>query len=171
MNLPVDEVNPYLQQEVFTASPQRLRLMLIQRAEELCSLVGQLWQDEDDAQAAGWLLRIREILGELLEGVKDKTNPASRAVSDLYVFLLQYLTAIETERDQSKLVRLQAVLRVESETWQQVVTHSLASSQDATRSRWDTPNQPPMDHPPLTTAAWQATLQLDETSGGFSLEV
>lgn len=113
--------NPYLQQEILSASPIRLRWMLIRRAEELCGFVQQLWIAGDRLQASGWLLRIREILGELLDGVSDGSNPVSKQVSDFYVFLLQLITRIEQTNDPRQLKTLEELLHLESETWQQVV--------------------------------------------------
>lgn len=127
MNPPSDEVNPYLEQEVFSASPLRLRWMLIQRAEELCGEVKRLWECGEDNAADGWLLRIREILGELLGGIQDEKNPVSQPVADFYVFLLQLLTQVEFERDPSKLETLKDLLHLENETWEKVVHHFQSS--------------------------------------------
>ncbi len=122
-----DEINPYLQQEILTASPIRLRWMLIRRAEELCGEVNRLWADGQDTQATGWLLRIRDILGELLNGVQSD-NPVSRSVSDLYVYLLKMLSQIEKGRDVAGLKRLEELLHIENETWQEVIRKFKAES-------------------------------------------
>lgn len=147
--------NPYLQQEVLTASPPQLRLMLIQRAETLCGFVQQLWSAGEELQASSWLLRIREILGELLEGVKDKSNPVSQPVSDFYVFLLQLLTRIEQTKDSEKLRTLEELLHIENETWQQVVQKSLNEAASAS------PPPPPIVNVPSGDFA---------SSNGLSLE-
>lgn len=150
--------NPYLQQEVLTASPLQLRWMLIQRAEALCGFVQQLWLAGDDLQAAGWLLRIREILGELLDGIKDKDNPVSQQVSDFYVFLLQLLTRVERTRDAEKLKTLEDLLQIENETWKQVVQRSL------TESAASTP-------PPFPNINLASSENASDYSGGLSLEL
>ncbi|MCA9191409.1 MAG: flagellar protein FliS [Planctomycetales bacterium] len=111
------ETNPYLQQEVLSASPIRLRWMLIRRAEELCNLVEQLWSQGEYAQGREWLLRIRDILGELLDGVQEKSNPLSGPISDLYVYLLKLLTEVERTGDSTQLATLHSLLRFEEETW------------------------------------------------------
>lgn len=116
-----DQNNPYLEQEVLSASPLRLRWMLIRRAEELCVEVQRLWLAGDVQQANGWLIRIREIFGELLDGVQDNENPVSKSVSDFYVYLLQLLTQLDVSRDVSKLKTLTELLHVENETWEAVV--------------------------------------------------
>ncbi len=168
---PQADSNPYLEQEVMSASPIRLRWMLIQRAEELCGLVKQLWQDEQQPQGDGWLLRIREILGELLEGVKDQANPASKPISDFYVFLLQYLGTIERSRDMEKLIVLEELLHIENETWQLVLQKSMADINSNAQEPWSIPN---VERP----AASDNTAKIapvdyfpTEFSGDFSLEV
>lgn len=116
----MQDTNPYLEQDVLSASPIKLRWMLITRAEELCTLTEFLWQDKKLDEARGWLLRIREILGELLSGVRDVTNPAGKDISDLYVFMLQLLTSAEQTQSTESLRQLKALLAIENETWHQV---------------------------------------------------
>lgn len=128
MNPVNDEINPYLEQEVLSASPIRLRWMLIQRAEELCGEVRRLWGLGKQEQAKGWLLRIREILGELLDGVQDQHNPVSQPVSDFYVFLLQLLSEAENHLDSDKMDTLGELLHIENETWQMVVQQQPATN-------------------------------------------
>lgn len=155
--------NPYLQQEILSASPIRLRWMLIRRAEELCGFVQQLWIAGDRLQAAGWLLRIREILGELLDGVSDGSNPVSKQVSDFYVFLLQLITRIEQTNDPQQLKTLEELLHLESETWQQVVQKIASENLSQT-------------HPAAVftmpqTSDGTNSFSGGDYAGGFSLEV
>lgn len=116
------EINPYLQQEVLSASPIRLRWMLVQRCEVLCGLVQELWAANNHSQAEQWLLRIREIIGELLDGVKDAENPCSKTITDFYIFLLQLSLEVESSRDPHRLQLLKELFAIESETWRQVVS-------------------------------------------------
>jgi flagellin-specific chaperone FliS len=115
------DVNPYLQQEVLSASPVRLRWLLIQRAQELTGMVAQLWQRDEVSLGNQWLLRIREILGELLDGVKDESNPLSTPISDFYLFLLQMSYEIERKQDTARLKVLGELLAIEAETWRMVI--------------------------------------------------
>ena len=111
------DINPYLQQEVLTASPVRLRWMLITRAKDLCEGVESLWRDGETALGDQWSLRIREILGELLAGVTDG-NPASSQVADFYLFLLKMLSEAELSRDLARMRKMKDLLAYEAETWQ-----------------------------------------------------
>ncbi len=117
------DINPYLQQEVLTASPVRLRWMLITRAKELCEGVGALWRDGQQALGDQWSLRIREILGELLAGVTGD-NPASAQVSDFYLFLLKMLSDAEQTRDSGRMLKMRDLLAYEAETWQLLMQKS-----------------------------------------------
>jgi flagellin-specific chaperone FliS len=114
------EINPYVQQEILSASQIRLRWMLISRAVELCSGVESLWKDGQHLLGDQWALRIREILGELLAGVSDG-NPLSRSVADFYTFLLTHLTELEKNRDTTKLANLKSLLAFDGETWKMVL--------------------------------------------------
>ncbi|MBX3423846.1 MAG: flagellar protein FliS [Pirellulaceae bacterium] len=160
-----EESNPYLYQEVMSASPLRLRWMLIQRAEELCGLVRQLWDGQEQAQGDGWLLRIRDILGELLGGVCDSANPVSRPVADFYVYLIKLITEIESDRDRTKLQTLQELLHLENETWEQVVRNSMLAEGRAD-IREGNP-QGSARRAPIVAPEWGTS----ELAGGFSLEI
>lgn len=123
------DTNPYLQQEVLTASPVRLRWMLITRAKELCEGVETLWRDGQSALGDQWSLRIREILGELLAGVTDG-NPASAQVSDFYLFLLKMLSEAEQTRDIKRMGTLKSLLAYEADTWQLLLQKSTLDPSD-----------------------------------------
>ena len=157
-------INPYLQQEVLTASPIRLRWMLVNRAEELCGLVGQMWSSGEKAQASQWIIRLREILGELLEGVHDRSNPLSKDVTDFYIFLLQMLAEVEQSQSQPRLKTLRDLLKYEADTWQMVLEKNAreASGTSVDSFRFETPSQ----SRPLIPSTSESL-----SSDGFSLEV
>lgn len=110
--------NPYLEQEVLSASPAKLRYLLIDKAYSLCGVVDQLWKNGDHLIADQWLLRIRDILTELLSGVTDREMPLSKNVSDIYIFMINLLTKTENSRDPKLLADLRSILEIERETWQ-----------------------------------------------------
>lgn len=150
------DVNPYLQQEVLSASPLRLRWMLIQRSVELCGLVDQLWSTGQHDMSHQWLLRIREILGELLHGVQDAANPLSKSLTDFYLYLLQLAFEVEKKSDRELLGVLADLLAIESETWRMVVEKAGTESAGQLPAA---PLFPDVDH------------AFDSVPGGFSLEV
>ncbi len=128
------DINPYLQQEVMTASPARLRWLLIRRSEELCGMVATMWEMGQYELSKQWMIRIREIIGELLEGVKDESNPVSTPISDFYLYLLKLSLEVEGTQDRQRLKVLKDLLAIESETWRLVIEKVGAESQTASAS-------------------------------------
>ena len=84
-------------------------------------MVAGLWESEQYAASREWSLRIREILGELVDGIQDSSNPVSKPIADFYVFLLKLLTEAETTQDRDRLETLRELLSIEEETWREVV--------------------------------------------------
>lgn len=163
--------NPYLEQEVLSASPAKLRYLLIDKAYSLCGLVDQLWKNGDHLIADQWLLRIRDILTELLSGVTDREMPLSNSVSDIYIFMINLLTKTEKSRDTKMLADLRSILEIERETWQ-LFCRNEANNTLGTLTG-------PSFAPTASTANSSATLGGYTSSGspqlfgssGFSLEV
>ncbi len=108
----------FLRQEVESASPAKLRWLIIRKAIGLCQAVDQLWNDSRNEDAIQWVLRVREILCELLDGVTDAKNPAAKQVSDLYTFLLRSLAKAELTRDRRELQNIADILQIELGTWE-----------------------------------------------------
>ena len=146
--------NLYLEQEVLTASPAKLRWLLLQKSVTLCEVVSQLWRAGDLATADQWTLRLREILTELLGGVQG-TDDLARQVADLYVFMLAQLTQAEQNRDLAVLADLRGLLQIEAETW-------LLVQQNVAGAR-GTAVTPPLDPGPLwnTASGSEGSLCLD----------
>ena len=165
---PDSNINPYLQQEVVSASPIRLRWMLVNRAEELCLLVANLWSNGKQAESVQWTIRIRDILIELLEGVVDPQNPVSKSVCDFYLYLLKLLTEVEQNRSAERLQLLRELLSIEAETWKQAVEKFDGEKLGAQAPPPAVPTQVPR------RAVVPQAAYVDgphTTSGGFSLEV
>ena len=160
------DTNPYLQQEVLTASPVRLRWMLITRAKELCEGVETLWRDGQSALGDQWSIRIREILGELLAGVTE-ANPASTQVADFYLFLLKTLSEAEQSRDIKRMGTLKGLLAYEADTWQLLLQKSTSEANGISAN----PTNPLRTH--LSAPVNSDYSIIDELSSGssFSLEV
>lgn len=116
----------YLQATVATASPARLRLMLIERSIEVAARLADRWRhgaNENESGRGGdeLVLRLFELLNELLSGVTGHGEVGlNRQVADLYVFLIQHLLQAETRRDPAAVDEIRTVLQVEAETWRLV---------------------------------------------------
>lgn len=165
MDADLATINPYLQQEVLTASPIRLRWMLVNRGKDLTTMIGQMWQAGEEGQAVQWIIRLRDILGELLEGVKDPTNPVGREVSDFYVFLLQMLAEVEQIRSVPGLRTLEELLAYEADTWRMVLEKQARELAGAGSNHYA-----PHVGAPIASATFQSTGST-LAAGSFSLEV
>ncbi|MEX0825112.1 MAG: flagellar protein FliS [Pirellulaceae bacterium] len=129
----MDRHERYLQNLVRSASPARLRLLLIERAIEVAESLANssspgavagppdAYHGKNSAMVrAEQTIRLREILGELLNGVVNKELDVAKQVADLYVFLLQFLGEAERDDNREQWVRIADILRIEQETWSEV---------------------------------------------------
>lgn len=110
----------YFETQVQTATPQRLRLMLIDGALRFGRLTLELWQTGENERAVESLIRCREIVSELLSGVHADESSLARQVTALYGYLFAALTEAQQTQDSTLLAAVVRVLDEERETWQQV---------------------------------------------------
>ena len=115
-----DPASTYLQTQVLTATPQRLRLMLIEAALRDAELTAELWVNGQDEPALEALIRCRDVVSELIAGIRPDASPLAQKVLGLYLFLFQALTEAQLSHDRQKLATVRRVLAAERETWQQV---------------------------------------------------
>ncbi len=118
---PLSDPDVFLLQEVESASPAKLRFLLIRKAVGLCQICADMWQEKRYEEAASWMIRVRDILGELLDGVTDRSNPAATGVVDLYIYLLKTVLIAEQSYDVAALRAVTEVLVIELETWNSFV--------------------------------------------------
>ena len=110
----------YLEMQVSTATPQRLRLMLIDGALHQARHTGELWRAGQYAAALESLIRCREIVGELIAAIDKDASSLARQVASVYVLLFSLLTEVQQTRDECQLTAIIRVLEEERETWRQV---------------------------------------------------
>lgn len=111
----------YLQATIDSASPARLRLMLLERGAEVAAALSDGYRTGELKGACEMSTRLFDILSESLSGVTGSDNviekKACDQVADLYVFLMQHLLAAESISDSVAVTEIAAVLQVEAETW------------------------------------------------------
>jgi flagellar protein FliS len=117
----------YLETQLLTAPPQKLRLVLIEGAIRYARKTLEHWDSQQNEDACESLIRCREIVSELLSSVKIDESSLARRVAGVYTFLFQTLTEAQLRRDRQKLQEAVAVLEVERETWQQVCEQTVAA--------------------------------------------
>lgn len=111
----------FLQQEIESATPAKLRWMLLRRASGLCQMIDQYWQQGDLAIGQQWLIQMQDLLGELLNGVTDPENPVAKSIVDLYVYLIQQAHLLYTQPDLAQLKAFADILAIEEGTWKAFV--------------------------------------------------
>ncbi|GIW94805.1 MAG: hypothetical protein KatS3mg110_2846 [Pirellulaceae bacterium] len=145
--MPYDEGGqPYLENEVLSASPQKLRLLLIEAALRRARLaVEHLVESRPtDAILAGQ--RCQEILCELLAGVKPDAGDVARRTRDLYLFLLKAANEALARHDPAAWSPVVELLEMERETWQ-LVCQQLSGAETP-----GTPPSPPVGLGPAWTS-------------------
>jgi flagellar protein FliS len=110
----------YLETQVQTATPQKLRLMLIEGALRFARRTQAQWRGGEIDAALESLIRSRDIVSELIAGVQTDASPLARQVGSLYVYLFSALTEAQQTRDEHQLAGVIRVLEEERETWRQV---------------------------------------------------
>jgi len=110
----------YLETQVMTATPQRLRLMLIEGAMRFAREAIMHHEQADADATFESILRCRAIITELLGAIKSDRSEAARQVAGIYLFLFRELSEIQMKHDAARLGEVVRVLEVEQETWRQL---------------------------------------------------
>lgn len=118
MNLTASET--YLETQVTTATPQRLRLMLITAAIRKLRQVQAAYQAGQTGSGDEALSACREIATELIAGINPQHSPLAQRVLGLYVYLYSQLVELRVHRDLRVIAKLLDILSEEEQTWQQV---------------------------------------------------
>jgi len=118
----------FLRQEVESATPAKLRWLLLQKAHGLTNSVKDLWLHGKSEEAKQWLILTQEIFTELLEGIVDPKHELAKQQSDLIVFLSKLLILAGQTHDVRTLESLTEILEIEKETWEMLVRRELATS-------------------------------------------
>lgn len=110
----------YVEAQIMTATPQKLRLMLIEGAIRFARKTIQHWEKRENEQALESIIRCRNIVSELLSSIRVDESELTKRVASLYLFVFQHLTEAQLRRDMKLVEESIGVLEVERETWQQL---------------------------------------------------
>ncbi len=116
----VDHRDTYLESQIRTATPQRLRLMLIEGALRFARQADGAWTEPLEAAPMESLRRCRAILAELHGSVRTDTLEVASRVADLYFFLYRQIVVAQADEDRQALADVIRVLEEERTTWQLV---------------------------------------------------
>lgn len=146
----------YLESKILTASPQRLHLLLIEGAIRFGRQANEALQRGDQVAAATPLLRVLDIVGEMLVGVRENKTELTQKIAELYLYLFRRVSQAKINADPAPLAEAIHLLEYERETWQQLC---LKLGSDAIVAKLTPPHLRSIDSPatsPQTGLSWQA---------------
>ncbi len=110
----------YFEAQVMTATPQKLRLMLIEGAIRFARKSIQHWEAGENDQALEAIVRCRNIISELLSSIRVGESELTKQVASLYLFVFQHLTKAQLRRDVKLVQEAIGILEVERGTWREL---------------------------------------------------
>jgi flagellar secretion chaperone FliS len=110
----------YLESKVLTAPPHRLHLMLIEGALRFGRQAEQELKAGNQAAAAGPILRVLDIVGEMLVGVRKTQSELNDKLAAVYWFIFRRVSEATMNADALILAEVLPLLEFERETWQKV---------------------------------------------------
>lgn len=146
----------YMANEVLSASPQKLRKLLLEGAIRFANETIQHWSVSDFEAGLESTNRTRDILVELLVTIQDV--PANKPIMDLYRFLNREINIASFERSEERLRQIVRVLTIEQETWTMVC--------DQLRGVTSPAHEPPVPTPHFPAGS----LPTAHVPGSFSFE-
>jgi flagellar protein FliS len=127
--------NAYLESKIMTAPPHRLHLMLIEGAIRLGRQAAAAMAGGDQRAAGATLLRVIDIVGELLAGVRATRSEINDRLAQLYWYLFQRVSEAKINADPGKLAEALELLEYERQTWRLVCEKAAAEAPSAARLR------------------------------------
>ena len=111
----------YLETQIRTATPQKLRLMLIDGALRFAQQAIECWDREEQRGArCNALARCHDILIELYGSIRTDQLPVTHQVKAIYRFLFRQLAEAASTGDCQKVRDIVRVLEQERATWRQL---------------------------------------------------
>ncbi len=113
-----DTTTAYLRSKVMTASPEELRLMLLDGALRFAHQARNGLETKNFEMTYAGFSQCRAIIVELMTSINDAANPElAEKVKSLYGFFFSELIAASHERDIERLDKIIGLLEYERETW------------------------------------------------------
>jgi flagellar protein FliS len=125
-----DVNNPYFRNEVLTASPQKLRLLLLDGCIAFITDGRDAMDRRDFETIATTFGQARDILIELITGMDRDANPElCDKFAAVYTFVFKHLTEASLEKDLAKVDECLRIMRYERETWAMAMERGAALQQ------------------------------------------
>jgi flagellar secretion chaperone FliS len=107
----------YLESKVLTAPPHRLHLMLIEGAIRFGRQAEGLLDRGETVAAAAPLLRVVDIVGEMVAAVRERKTDINKQLTALYWYLFRRVSEAKLHSDSKKLGEALRLLEFERQTW------------------------------------------------------
>ncbi len=112
------QANAYLRTRVLTASPEELRLLLLDGAIKFANQGKEGLLHKDFEASYNGFSQCREIIIELLTSIRSEPDPAlAERVKALYTFMYKHLVEGVHEKDITKIDAVIELLNYERGTW------------------------------------------------------
>ena len=122
----------YIQAEVYTATPQKLQLLLVEAAIKNVYRTQMLWKEQKYDAAFDTLTRAQDIVAEILCSLDMEGNPdIAKKLASVYLFIFRRLTEGGMAHDPAKLDDALRILNSERETWRLVCEKFGSTLQEA----------------------------------------
>ena len=151
----------YLESQVLTATPQKLRLMLIEGALRFARQIVPAWEENDFEASFEAVSRSRKIIAELLSVMSDDGSEVVAQLRGIYQFLFRHLTDAQLQRNPDMVAEVIRLLEVERETWQLVCEQMPEAPERESRSASEQKQE-------ITVSSSAPTAP--PATGGFSLD-
>jgi flagellar protein FliS len=121
----------YLENEVLSASPAKLHLLLIEGAIRSTEQGRQYWHEGRNDLACDALIRAQEIVTQMTAGLNRDANPelCSR-IAAVYLFIFRTLVQASFSHDEAQLDDALRVLAIERDTWRAVCEQQRAAAEE-----------------------------------------
>jgi flagellar secretion chaperone FliS len=122
MSIETNPANAYLRTKVMTASPEELRLMLLDGAIKFARQGREGLASKDFEASYNGISQSRDIVLELLTSIKPEHDPElCERVRAVYTFMYSEMVSASMEKSIPKLDSVIQLLEYERETWSMLI--------------------------------------------------
>lgn len=129
----------YLETMLRTATPQRLRLLVIGAALRNLRQARDEWRSGRNDAGQEAIARARDCLAELLAAVRPEASELAQRVQALYLWMIEQATLVSRSRDLAALDELADVLEEERATWTEVCEQASGAAHPTADATIDLP--------------------------------
>lgn len=156
-----DTANAYLRTRVMTATPEELRLMLLDGAIKFARQAEYGLDNKDYEASFAGFSQCRDIVLELMRTIDDKHDPdLANRVRSLYAFLYTELVEASFDKDKPRLLKAIELLEYERETWKLLMDKLAEERGTAPTTTAATPARPAPAPNTLATAVTPSSLSV-----------